>query len=49
MADRETEHECDNCGKNFTVINHDDADPIEMCPYCGADIDNTRDDEEDDD
>lgn len=48
MADKETIHECDHCDKNFSVTNHDDDDPIEMCPYCGCDIDNTRDDEEDD-
>lgn len=47
--DKEYTYNCDNCGAEFTIITNSGEVP-ETCPFCGADLDNSRyNDEEDED
>jgi predicted nucleic acid-binding Zn ribbon protein len=38
-------HECDSCAAEFRVVSDTD-EPVSYCPYCGAVVEST---EEDDD
>jgi hypothetical protein len=41
-------HECGSCMAEFRVVSDTD-EPIQFCPYCGCEVVDNKDDDEDED
>jgi len=46
MDDEKNHYECEECGSTW-VIHHDNYDDVTFCPFCGLDLDEPYEEEED--
>jgi Zinc ribbon domain. len=45
MRLKEYSYNCNGCGNSYTIITDSEEAP-EVCPFCGEDLDNERDEDE---
>ena len=45
MAEKEYEFECSTCGSKFIIITSETDKPVH-CPFCAADLENEKDDDD---